>query len=128
MNAFQYLVGTFLTLLALVTLRAGMRGGIRKRVAAFWMLVWVGAGIGALWPRSTVLAARALGIGRGADLVLYCSVFAMLAGFFYIYTRFRRLDRSLTLLVRQIAIENAIRPDATRLLPPEAGEPARRED
>ena len=71
----------------------------------FWMLVWIGTGLAALWPRSTMLAARALGIGRGADLIMYCSVFVTLVGFFYIYTRFRRLDRALTLLVRRLAIE-----------------------
>ena len=112
MNGFQYLVGALLALLVVITLRAGMRGGIRKRIAAFWVLVWISAGVAALWPRSTVLVARALGIGRGADLILYCSVFVMLIGFFYIYTRFRRLDRALTLLVRQLAIENALAPDA----------------
>jgi hypothetical protein len=120
MNGFQYLVAGLLSLLAFATFRAALRGGIRKRVAAFWMLIWVAAGIAALWPRSTVLVARALGIGRGADLVLYCSVFAMLTGFFYIYTRFRRLDRSLTLLVRQLAIENAIAPSGAPALPRES--------
>jgi hypothetical protein len=112
MNGFQYLVGALLLLLGMITLRAGMSGVIRKRIAAFWLLLWISAGVAALWPRSTVLVARALGIGRGADLILYCSVFAMLIGFFYIYTRFRRLDRALTLLVRQLAIEHALTPDA----------------
>lgn len=112
MNGFQYLVGALLTLLFVITARAGMRGGVRKRIASFWMLVWIAAGVATLWPRSTVLVARALGIGRGADLILYCSVFVMLIGFFYTYTRFRRLDRALTLLVRQLAIENALTPDA----------------
>ena len=64
MNGFQYLVGTLLFFLAAATFRAGMRGGIRKRVAAFWMSLWIVAGITALWPHSTVLVARALGIGR----------------------------------------------------------------
>jgi hypothetical protein len=36
----------------------------------------------------------------------------MLVGFFYIYTRFRRMDRSLTLLVRRLAVDNPVLPDA----------------
>jgi hypothetical protein len=119
MNGFQYLVGALLVLLVVITLRAGVRGGIRKRIASFWILVWISAGVATIWPRSTVLVARSLGIGRGADLILYCSVFAMLIGFFYIYVRFRRLDRALTLLVRQLAIENALTPGAG----PVPGEP-----
>ena len=110
MSGFQYLVVLLLLLLASLTVRAAVRGGIRKRIATFWMLVWAAVGVTALWPNSTAIVARALGIGRGADLVLYCSVLAMLIGFFYIYTRFRRLDRQLTLLVRQLAIESPVPP------------------
>ena len=112
-NAFQYLVVALMLLLSVATLRSAARGGIRRRIAAFWLSVWLVAGTTALWPRVTVVIARALGIGRGADLVLYCTAFATLIGFFYIYVRFRRLDRSLTVLVRQLAIEQATRPDAT---------------
>lgn len=118
MSGFQYLVVGLLLLLATLTVRAAVRGGIRKRIATFWLLVWAAAGVTALWPQSTAIAARALGIGRGADLVLYCSVLAMLVGFFYIYTRFRRLDRALTLLVRRLAIDDpvppALAPEASR--------------
>jgi hypothetical protein len=110
MSGFQYLVSALLVVLVYLTLRAAVRGGIRRRIAAFWLLVWITAGVAALWPQSTLLAARALGIGRGADLVMYCSVLAMLAGFFYIYTRFRRLDRAFTLLVRRLAIEHPLLP------------------
>jgi len=108
MNVFQYLVVALVLLLSIATLRSVTRGGIRKRIAIFWLTVWLGAGALALWPRSTMLVARALGIGRGADLVLYCTAFATLVGFFYIYVRFRRLDRSMTMLVRQIAVERAL--------------------
>ena len=117
MNTFQYLVVALIALLSVATLRSAARGGIRKRIAIFWMVIWLSAGALALWPRSTMLVAHFLGIGRGADLVLYCTAFATLVGFFYIYVRFRRLDRSLTLLVRQIAIERALdaeRGDASR--------------
>jgi hypothetical protein len=110
MNGFQYLVLGLLLLLIYATIRAALRGFVRKRIAVFWMLVWLVGGLSVMWPTGTVLLARALGIGRGADLVLYCSVFATLSGFFYIYTRFRRLDRALTMLVRQLAVENPVLP------------------
>jgi hypothetical protein len=115
MNVFQYLVGALMLALTVFTLRASLRGGIRKRIAVFWSLLWIGAGVAAVWPRTTVIVARALGIGRGADLILYCSVFAMLIGFFYVYTRFRKLDRAFTLLVREIAIERPMMPESRAL-------------
>jgi small membrane protein len=111
-SAFQYIVTAVLVLLGWTTVRAAARGGIRKRIATFWLLIWSAVGVAALWPRSTLIVARALGIGRGADLVMYSSVLAMLVGFFYIYTRFRRMDRSLTLLVRRLAVDNPVLPEA----------------
>jgi small membrane protein len=122
-NGFQYLVIALLLLLSYATIRAALRGGVRKRVATFWMLVWFSGGVSVLWPAGTLLIARALGIGRGTDLVLYCSVFVMLSGFFYIYTRFRRLDRALTVLVRKLAVENPVLPNL-----PNPGELAREPD
>jgi small membrane protein len=122
MSAFQYLVLAVLLLLAWLTMRAAVRGGIRKRIAGFWLLIWTAVGVAALWPRSTLIVARALGIGRGADLVMYCSVLGTLIGFFYIYTRFRRMDRSLTLLVRRLAIDNPVLPE------PDKGQATHRSD
>jgi hypothetical protein len=107
MNGFQILALTLLVLLVLVTIEAAARGGIRKRIATLWLVVWTIAGVAIAWPRSTGLIASALGIGRGADLILYSTVVVTMVGFFYVYTRFRRLDRQLTLLVRRLATTNA---------------------
>lgn len=107
MNGFQILALTLLVMIVVVTFEAAARGGIRKRIATLWLLVWAAAGTAVVWPQSTALVATALGIGRGADLILYCTVVATMIGFFYVYTRFRRLDRQLTLLVRRLAVLNA---------------------
>lgn len=110
MNGFQILALTALVMLLIVTVHKAARGGIRKRIATLWLMVWGAAGTALVWPQSTALVARALGIGRGADLILYCTVVATMVGFFYVYTRFRRLDRQLTLLVRRLAVLNAQQP------------------
>jgi hypothetical protein len=111
MSGFQYLVFGMALIAWYGTVRAVLRGGIRKRIAAFWLLLWAGVAVTTLWPQGTAIVARKLGIGRGADLVMYCSVLAMLVGFFYIYTRFRKLDRTLTLLVRRLAVQNPLLPE-----------------
>jgi hypothetical protein len=110
MTVFQLFALGVLLLLAYSTLRAGLHGRVRRRIVVFWMLVWIGTGVATAWPQSTVLAARAVGIGRGTDLVLYCFALATLAGFFYIYSRFRRVERDLTLLTRELAVRNPMRP------------------
>ena len=107
MNLFQTLVVGLFVVLAVFTVSAGMRGAVRKRIVAFWLSVWLAGSIAVIWPHSTAVIAHALGIGRGADLLLYSSVLVMCVAFFYVYTRFRRLDRQLTLLVRKLAMQNA---------------------
>ena len=116
MTAFQYIVVALSLLACWATLRSAMRGGIRKRIAGFWLSVWMTVGTTIIWPQATALVARWLGIGRGADLVLYVSVLTMLVGFFYVYTRFRRLDRTITLLVRRLAVDHPVPPG--RVEPP----------
>jgi len=107
MNAFQIVVVSVLALLAIVTARSAISGRARKRVTIFWMLVWlIGAGA-TIWPGITRDVARKLGIGRGTDLVMYCSVLLLVSGLFYVYTRMRHMDRTMTLLVRELAIERA---------------------
>jgi hypothetical protein len=107
MNLFQTLVLGLFVVLALFTVSAGMRGAVRKRIVTFWLFVWLAGSTAIIWPHSTALIAHALGIGRGADLLLYSSVLVMCVAFFYVYTRFRRLDRQITLLVRRLAIQHA---------------------
>jgi hypothetical protein len=114
MTGFQIFAVSCFALFAVATVRNAIRGRIRKRIATFWLLVWLGAAGTVMWPQATVTLARAVGIGRGADLVAYTSVVVMLGGFFYIYTRFRRLDRQITLLVRRLALENPHKPDDER--------------
>jgi len=111
MNLFQLLAVATVILLVTWTIRTAFKGQMRKRIALFWLLVWLISGSTIIWPRSTVVVANILGIGRGADLVLYVSVVVTMAGFFYVYTRFRRMDSQLTKLVRALAIQNARLPE-----------------
>jgi hypothetical protein len=110
MNAFQYVVVTLLVLLATITVRTAIIGRARKRVTILWMIIWLTGAGATIWPNATRDVARKLGIGRGTDLVMYCSVLLLMIGLFYVYTRMRHMDRTMTLLVRELAIERARRP------------------
>ncbi|MET0389260.1 MAG: DUF2304 domain-containing protein [Polyangiales bacterium] len=114
MNLFQSLVVALFVVLILLTLSAGVRGTIRKRIVVFWLALWGVGVVTVVWPHSTAVVAHALGIGRGADLLLYSSVLVMIVAFFYTYARFRRVERQLTLLVRRLAIQNAVQPTPPR--------------
>ena len=107
MTGYQYIgivaIGMFLlvTLLAMGTRRIGRMPGLA------WTVIWL-CGIGALIvPDATTSLANAVGIHRGADLLLYVVVIIMTIGFFSMYLRLRQLRREFTLLVRRISIMDA---------------------
>lgn len=118
LNLFQIIVIGVAAVLLLVTILAAARGWATRREAFLWSLVWLAAGVAVIWPDITDAIAKRLGIGRGADLVLYSAVVVMMVGFLMIYMRLRHLRREMTLLVRHLAIRDAVetgvaRPEST---------------
>ena len=106
MNLFQ--VAGFLALGLLVTavLRSYLAGRIRfTPLLLWWALLMLGT-LALVFPDATTIVARYIGIRRGADLLLYSAIFAGLFIAFLGYLRFRILDRQITQLVRQHALDN----------------------
>lgn len=114
LSLFQHLLLAVVTLLFLGSVWALIKGWAGRREGLVWAAVWLAAGVAILWPEVTSRVARALGIGRGADLVFYCAVVIMLIGFWSIYIRLRRVRREVTLLVRHLALQEAERDIARR--------------
>jgi len=108
MSPFQLVALPLIAVLFVATVAATFRGSVARREGFLWSLLWLAAGTAIALPEITAALARALGIGRGADLVLYIAVVVMLVGFLTVYTRLRRLRREITLIVRHLAIRDAI--------------------
>ena len=107
MNAFQ-IGGIGLALAAAVwALRSSTAGRIGRGTASAWILLWALAGVAIARPDLTALVATLLGISRGTDLVFYLAILGMIGGFFFMYLRLKRVEASITELVREIAIHNA---------------------
>lgn len=105
MNWFQLLVLVVLLMALAFTFAATVRGWATRREAIVWAVICLAVAAATLEPeRLIVPIARAMGIGRGADLVFYCAVVCMLIGFWMTYIRLRFLRRQITLLVRQLAL------------------------
>jgi hypothetical protein len=83
------------------------RGGQSGRAWLVRALVWLAAGIAVAQPLLLQHLANLLGIGRGADVLLYLLVFAFFGTSFFLYARTVQLQRQLTQLVRRYALENA---------------------
>ena len=108
MSLFQVFSLSIVGCLFVASVVAMWRGWGTLRESLTWALVWLTAAVAIIWPGVTKMIANALGIGRGADLVLYCAVVVMMVGFLMVYVRLRRIRRELTLLVRHLAIRDAV--------------------
>jgi len=106
-TGFQTIGVVLLGALFVFSLAAVFLGRATRREGLAWALVWFCAALAIIRPELTVRVAKAVGIGRGADLVLYCSVVAKMVGFMMMYVRLRRIQRELTLVVRHLALREA---------------------
>lgn len=90
-------------------------------------LVVVGLGIVAvLWPMLTTYVANAVGVQRGTDLVLYVLVMLFIYNAVATTQRIHKLERDVTLLVRELALRSPKVPqhdDAAEAAEPRSGRP-----
>lgn len=107
MNLFQLGAVAFGTIIITLSITAIVRQQLRRTTGTLWVAFWAASVAAILWPNTTRSVANAIGIGRGADLVMYCGLLATTIGFFLLYLRFRQLEANITKLVRHIAIQEA---------------------
>ena len=81
-------------------------GEIGKKGAFFWILFWLATLVAVLWPNSTNVLANALGIGRGADFVLYISIIVIFYLLFRLHIKIEGVSRDITKVVRKDSLEN----------------------
>ena len=109
MNLFQIVALSALALVVLWELSRAGRGGLGGRMWLMRMSVWLAAAAAIARPLLLQELANLLGIGRGADVVLYLLVFAFFGASFFLYARTVVLQRQLTELIRLHALAGARR-------------------
>ena len=114
MTTFQWIAFIVLAVPFAATVTLTVRRTIAPRVGFAWGLLWIAAAVLIARPELTAILARALGIGRGTDLVFYFAILGMVFGFFTVYVRLRRIESDLTKIVRELAIRSAETPDDQR--------------
>jgi hypothetical protein len=101
------MISTFiLVALAIIFVYAGRQREVSPQLILFLAVFFCAGGALAVAPDFANRVAHRLGVGRGADLLLY---FAVLAGVFlttHFYFRFRRIEKALEAVVRQVALSN----------------------
>jgi hypothetical protein len=126
-NAFQAI---FVPLCALLALRAVFRtwsGRIPRLSGVLGISIWSSATVAIALPDLTSLVANALGINRGADLVLYLAILGGVSVSFHFYQRNRQLENLITEIIRREAVGDAqfgSRPTAGERQIPDRSTPA----
>lgn len=71
-----------------------------------WLIFWLAVGIAFIIPESLTTLANLLGIGRGADLVLYVAVVVVFYLMFRIFVRLEKMEKNITKVVRDKALKD----------------------
>src|SRR3990167_5791873 len=103
----QWIIIVFILFAIFKAWRAYAGGGLDRRKLLWWTVFWLAAAVVILLPQTATLLANILGVGRGVDLALYISVVVLFYVLFTMSRRVDRLEKSLTDLVREIALKNA---------------------
>lgn len=86
-----------------------------SRLVRAVILTVIAAGAFFVWaPEQTTVVSRAVGVGRGADLVLYVWVVISLALMLVLYLKVVQMGRKVTQLTRAIALSQARIPVSDR--------------
>ena len=94
-------------LFALIKVVGRFRAGdLSKGGLVWWSLFWVVAGVVVMLPNSTAYFAKLVGIGRGADLVVYVSLVAIFFMVFRLMMKVEMLNKDITKLTRKIALKD----------------------
>ncbi|QDU75699.1 hypothetical protein Pan97_27340 [Bremerella volcania] len=113
MNLFQWVAIIFIGCSLLVEV---VRAIGHKRLSwakSFRITIWLVAAISILNPTIVTRVAQTIGIGRGADILIYVVTLTFIATTFYFYSRYTRLQRQITDLARYLAIHEAKHPETS---------------
>ena len=108
MTLFQILTVTLAALLLTRSVLRVVRGRPPRVTAWLGVVVWFFASVLILHPGISIRVANFLGIGRGADLVLYGLTITVLLSVFHFYNRLASIETNLTEIVRRLALSEAL--------------------
>lgn len=103
----QVFVSTIAILSLLAIVKRARRGAIRVAEAVGWGALWAGA-IVVVWnPLVSNRLASWLGVGRGADAVMYSAMVIVLYTVLRLYARIETIEHGISELVKKTALDQA---------------------
>jgi len=102
----QILVTIFIVFILLKLFLQKQKNKISLLSFLVWFMLWLAVLIVFWLPDMTSYLAAWLGIGRGADLVVYISILVIFYMIFKIFVRLNKIEEGITKVVRDDAIKN----------------------
>jgi len=81
-------------------------GEIHLGALIFWLFVWASAVLVVITPNQTTKFAKLLGIGRGADIIIYLSLALIFYLVFRLHVLIENLETRISQLIRQVALKD----------------------
>jgi small membrane protein len=113
MRPSQFFLLAFVLIALIKAISSYRQRGLRTLDFLFWTLVWIGTASIIIFPDATSFVAHQLGIGRGADLIVYTSLLFSFYLIFRLHLTLGRLEQEITEIVRAIALERLTEPADT---------------
>ena len=86
---------------------------IDSRQLIIWLIFWSLAALAVIWPKTTDIVAQFVGVSRGADLLIYVSIFVIFFIIFKIMVKVEKIEQNITKIVREVALEDKNKEDWT---------------
>jgi len=90
------------------------RGGLSRLQLALWSLLWIAVIAVVLRPETASFLAERLGVGRGADVVVYLAIAALFYLQFRLFGRLEDHEQQITALTRELALRGVDEPPHER--------------
>ena len=98
---------TVVTIVALIGVIIRFRKGALSPLGFFlWCTLWLSAAVAVWIPQVTNRIAGFLGVGRGADAVLYISSIVLFYTMFRLYGKLEHLEHQLSEMTKKIALRD----------------------
>jgi small membrane protein len=110
MKPIQFFLLAFVLIALIKVIYSYKQRGIYTLDFLLWALVWMGTAFVIIFPDTTSFVAHLLGIGRGADLIIYTSLLITFYLLFRIHLTLARLEQEITEIVRAIALTRLTEP------------------
>ncbi len=103
MFIFQLLASVFIIFVLNRVVKKYHEKRLPKSEVLVWFVFWLLLTLAIWWPKGTDILAQALGVTRGADLIMAASIAAIFYLLFKVFAQLYQLQREVTLLTRKLS-------------------------